>query len=61
MRAAGKTVTPEVVNRGMRDADGNIEERPIETVTVKANCKSYTVSIEGPFKSAPLLGLWNAF
>ena len=44
----------------MRDADGNIEERPIETVTVKANCKSYTVSIEGPFKSAPLLGLWNA-
>ena len=44
---------------GMRDADGSIEERPIETVTVKANCKSYTMSIEGPFKSAPLLGLWN--
>lgn len=45
---------------GMRDAHGNIEERPIETVTLKANCKSYTLSIEGPFKSAPLLGLWNA-
>ena len=44
----------------MRGVDGNIEERPIETVTVKANCKSYTVSIEGPFKSAPLVGLWNA-
>jgi hypothetical protein len=42
-----------------RDADGNIEERPIETVTVKANCKSYAVSIEGPFKSAPHLGLQN--
>ena len=44
---------------GMRDADGNIEEKRIETVTIKANCESYTVSIEGPFKSALLLGLWN--
>jgi hypothetical protein len=44
----------------LRDADGNIEERSVETVTVKANCKSYTVSFEGPFKSAPLLGLRNA-
>jgi hypothetical protein len=43
----------------LRDAEGGIKERPIETVTVKSNCRSCTVSIEGPFKSAPHLGLRN--
>ena len=46
--------------KGMLDADGNVRERPIETFIVEADQKTYTVSIEGPFKSLPHLGLWNA-
>jgi hypothetical protein len=53
-------IRSDLVCKDMLDADGNVRNRPIETLTVKADCKSYIVSIEGPFKSAPHLGLWNA-
>jgi hypothetical protein len=44
----------------MLDGDGNIRKRPIEPLTIEAHRKTCTVSIEGPFKSGPHLGLFNA-
>jgi len=48
------------VRKGMLGVDGKVRQRSIETLTVEAGTKSYTVSIEGPFKSGPQLGLLNA-
>jgi hypothetical protein len=54
-----KDVMPDLYE-GMMDADGNIRRRPVEKLNIASQQGSHRVCIEGPVKSGPYVGLWNA-